>query len=336
MREALLIPLSWLYTLGVHIRHKLYDYRLLPSVSVSVPTINVGNLAVGGTGKTPHVEYIVRLLTQHGYHVAVLSRGYKRKTHGFVLADAQATALTIGDEAMQLHSRFPDVAVAVCENRVWGVHRLQKQVPDLDVVVLDDAFQHRSIRCGLNILLTPYDRLYIHDHMLPWGRLRDLPHRALNADCIVVSKCPESMPPIDMRVVDTQLHLPAYQHLYFSSLHYAPLTLSGQPLIVCGIAQPQYLIHHVQTLYPVAGVLTFADHHIFTPADVQTILDRATPYHWVLTTDKDIQRLRLTSLESDLHAAGKQLVVLPVDVKLIYDAEGFDRQILTYVHESTR
>ena len=159
MLKAFSIPLSWLYATGVAIRHMLYDRRLLLSFSVDVPTICVGNLAVGGTGKTPMVEYLVRLLVSNGYHPAVLSRGYKRKTRGFVLADATATAATIGDEAMQMHRAFPDVPVAVCESRVRGIKQLKRQLEQLDVVVLDDAMQHRRLRCGYTVLLTPYDRL---------------------------------------------------------------------------------------------------------------------------------------------------------------------------------
>lgn len=335
MRRFLSIPASWLYTAGVTIRHALYDHHLLPSVAVQVPTICVGNLAVGGTGKTPHVEYIVRLLLGKGYRVAVLSRGYKRKTHGFVLADETATARTIGDEAMQLHTKFPDLAVAVCESRVLGVRLLSRKVENLDVVVLDDAMQHRGIRCGLTILLTPYDRLYIDDHMLPWGTLRDLPSRALKADMVVVTKCPDTIQPIDMRVIHNRLHLPTYQHLYFSGLHYGAIQPEGTPLIVTGIAHPEYMIEHVQRLFPHADALTFADHHAYTCKDVAAIISRATNYDFVLTTEKDAQRLRLTDLELQLSRQGKQLAVLPIEVKMLHEHECFDQQILHYVREHT-
>lgn len=336
LKNLLYIPLSWLYAVGVALRHWLYDNHLLPSYSVSVPTICVGNLAVGGTGKTPHVEMLVRLLREHGWRVAVLSRGYKRKTHGFVLADERATARTIGDEAMQIHEKFPDVAVAVCESRVHGVHQLQRRIEGLDVVVLDDAMQHRSIRCGLTILLTPYHRLYIDNHLLPWGTLRDLKRRALKADIVIVSKCPDNMQPIDLRVVDNRLHLPTYQHLYFSDLHYAPITASGTPLVVCGIAQPSYLEEHIRSLYPNAEMMLFADHHSYRDKDLQAILNRARYFDFVLTTEKDAQRLRLTPLGQQLAEMGKQLVTLPIEVRLIRDPEGFARQVLTYVSERRR
>ncbi|MBQ9632032.1 MAG: tetraacyldisaccharide 4'-kinase, partial [Lachnospiraceae bacterium] len=165
MKRLLTIPLSGLYAFGVGLRHLLYDEHILPSTTVSVPTICVGNIAVGGTGKTPHVEYLIRLLSPH-YKVAVLSRGYKRKTKGFVMADQSATAQSIGDEAMQLYLKYPEVCVAVSENRVKGIRQIQSLRPDVEVVILDDAFQHRALKCGFNIVLTRYDRLYPNDHML--------------------------------------------------------------------------------------------------------------------------------------------------------------------------
>ena len=330
------IPLSWLYTIGVAVRHAMFDQHLLPSFSVDVPTICVGNLAVGGTGKTPMTGYLLRLLTEHGYHPAVLSRGYKRATRGFVMADSASTVETIGDEAMQMHRAFPEVPIAVCENRVRGVKQLKRQVKELDVVILDDAMQHRAIRCGLTILLTPYDHLYIDDHMLPWGTLRDLPSRALKADAVVVTKCPDSIRPIDMRVVDNRLHLPTYQSLHFTGIRYAPMEQEGTPLVLCGIAQPQYMLDYVRTLYPKAELFAFPDHHHYTPGDIDLILERSRHFDFVLTTEKDIQRLRTTSLAERLQAQGKRLIALPITVKFCTPKENFDRQILNYVHENTR
>lgn len=326
------IPLSWLYTLGVAVRHLLFDQRLLPSFSVDVPTICVGNLAVGGTGKTPMTAYIVRLLQAHGYHPAILSRGYKRATRGFVMADSASTVETIGDEAMQLHRAFPDVPIAVCENRVRGVKQLKRQVEHLDVVVLDDAMQHRAIRCGFTVLLTPYDHLYIDDHMLPWGTLRDLPSRALKADAVVVTKCPDTIRPIDMRVVDNRLHLPTYQLLHFTGIDYAPMEMEGTPLVLCGIAQPQYMLDYVRTLYPKAELLAYPDHYHYAPKDIDDIMERSRHFDFVLTTEKDIQRLRTTSLVERLAAQNKRLIALPISVRFCTPKENFDRQILNYVH----
>lgn len=336
MLKILFIPLSWLYALGVYLRHMLFDQRILPSFSVDIPTICVGNLAVGGTGKTPMTAYIVQLLLAHGYHPAVLSRGYKRTTRGFVLADDSATVETIGDEAMQLHRAFPTVPIAVCENRVRGVHQLQRQCRELDVVVLDDAMQHRTIRCGMYILLTPYDRLYIDDHMLPWGRLRDVPSRALKADAVVVTKCPDLIRPIDMRVVDNRLHLPTYQLLHFTGLNYASMEQVGTPLVLCGIAHPHYMMEYVTGLYPKAQLMAFPDHHHYTEADIDAIVEKSKPFDFVLTTEKDIQRLRTTSLVERLSAMNKRLIALPITVRFCTPQENFDRQVLTYVRENVK
>ena len=328
------IVLSWLYQVGINIRHWLYDKRLLPSFSVKIPTICVGNLAVGGTGKTPMTAYIVQLLLDKGYKPAVLSRGYKRKTRGFLLADSKSTVQSIGDEAMQMHRAFPDVPVAVCEHRVLGIHQLQRQVPDLDVVILDDAMQHRRLRCGFTVLLTPYDRLYIDDHMLPWGTLRDIPSRALKADTIVVTKCPDGMRPIDMRVIDNRLHLPTFQHLHFAGIEYAPLTEKGNPLVLTGIAHPEYMIEHVKHLYPQAELLAFPDHHAFTEADLDSILTQAKHFDFVLTTEKDMQRLESTDLKARLAAQGKALIALPIRTRFLTPHKNFDQQILHYIKEN--
>lgn len=336
LSDLLFIPLSGLYTLGVAFRHLLYDRRVLLSHSVSLPTICVGNLAVGGTGKTPMVEYIVKLLQTNGFHPAILSRGYKRKTRGFVLADANSTAQTIGDEAMQMHRKYPDIPVAVCEHRVRGVQQLERQIENLDVVILDDAFQHRGIRCGFSVLLTPYDNLYIDDHMLPWGTLRDLPSRAIKADAVVVTKCPSNMKPIDMRVVDNRLHLPTFQLLHFAGLEHPMMEQSGNPLVLCGIAQPKYMMESVQQYYPKAELMAFPDHHNYTEQDIDTIMERAEKFDFVLTTEKDMQRLRLTSLFDRLAAKNKRLIAQPVQMHFLTDHVAFDRQILTYVRENCR
>jgi len=336
MLKALYIVLSWLYTLGVAIRHMLFRQHILPSFTVDVPTICVGNLAVGGTGKTPMVAYLLEMLLAHGYHPAVLSRGYKRRSHGFVMADARATVDTIGDEMMQLHRAFPDVPMAVCKSRVRGAKQLQRQVAHLDVIVLDDAMQHLSLRCGFTILLTAYDHLYIDDHMLPWGNLRDLPSRALKADAIVVTKCPDTIRPIDMRVVDNRLHLPTYQLLHFAGIDYAPMEQEGTPLVLTGIAQPQYMLDYVLRHYPHAQLLAFPDHHRYRSRDIEKIIRQARHFDFVLTTEKDIQRLRTTGLVERLQQEGKRLIALPIRMRFCTPQENFDRQILTYVRENVR
>lgn len=314
-------------------RHLLYDERMFTSYQSQIPTIGVGNLAVGGTGKTPMVEYLIRLLQAHGYKVCVLSRGYKRKTRGFQLASASATADTIGDEAMQIHRKFPDVLVAVGEERASAVRKIQKLPNPPDVILLDDAHQHRGIQCGLSILLTAYDRLYVNDHLLPWGTLRDLPYRASKANIIVVTKCPDTIRPIDKRVVDSSLRPATFQHLYFSRIVYADVPIEGVPLILTSIARPEYMIEHIRSIEPQAKVLSFADHHRFTAADVKTILQRAEQCDCIVTTEKDMQRIEQTDL---LQRCPIPVVVLPITVSIDAEAHTIDEDVLTYVSESIR
>lgn len=325
----LLAPLAGLYAIGLRIRHMLYDEHVIPSFSMRIPTICVGNLAVGGTGKTPHVEYLVSLLSKE-YKVAVLSRGYGRKTRGFLIADENSTAQTIGDEPMQLHLRYPELTVVVCENRVRAVRRLEKLIPDLDVVILDDALQHRAIRPGFSVLLTEYKHLYVDDMLMPVGRLRDIKSRARKADVVVVTKCPVEMKPIDRRVVSNQLQLFAFQQLYFSTIQYAPLPHTGCPLVVTGIARPEPMLEYVRSMQPSAGHLAFNDHHVFTQHDIERILNEAQHYDYVLTTDKDRVRMAGTELES---ALGDKLYTLPITM---HPDEDFDRVMLRYVAESKR
>jgi len=340
--------LSWIYGLIAYVRNLLYDEHVLYSYVPKLPTVCVGNLAVGGTGKTPHTEYLVDLLLREGYKVAVLSRGYKRRSKGFLLANEQSTADMIGDEPRQMQLKFPDAIVAVAEDRVQAVRRLARQFPDLDVIVLDDAFQHRKLRCGFNIILTPFDRLYVDDHMMPRGRLRDHAHSANRADVIVVSKCPEGMRPIDRRVITTALHCPTFQDLCFSFVRYAdPVPVfpefaeSAQPaqgsslLLLTGIAQPQYLREHLGER--VVAELTFPDHHRYAQQDMGRLTAMLQPLAEdviVLTTEKDAARLRDSQVVSDSLKA--RLYYLPISVDLGADAETLNRKVLRYVKENRR
>lgn len=325
IRNLILAPVSWLYGLGLEIRHLLYDEHLLPSHEVKVATICVGNLAVGGTGKTPHVELLVRMLKDQ-YKIAVLSRGYGRKTHGFMFADERSTALTIGDEPQQIHRKFPDVPLAVCENRVRGIKQLKRMVPDLQVVILDDAMQHRSLRCGLTILLTAQDNLFIDDHLLPLGKLRDLPKRHLAAQAVIITKCPEDFKPIDKRVIDNRLHLAAYQQLYFSKIAYEELDLEEgkSVLVLSGIANPKEFYNHVKASYPKAKLMAFRDHHRFNKKDIAQIDEAAGKCDYVLTTEKDYERLLMTDLPKRL---GEKLKVVGIRAELGEDLKALEKQV---------
>lgn len=330
--KFLLAPISWIYGFVVWLRNLLYDDHILRSTKVSIPTICVGNLAVGGTGKTPMAEYLITLLSAN-YKVALLSRGYGRKTRGFRLANEHDTAQTIGDEPMQIHCRFPNLPVAVCADRVKGVKTLQHLFPDLQCIILDDAYQHRSLHCGFYILLTPYDCLYTNDHLLPWGRLRDLPNQSHRANVVVVTKCPTNMKPIDRRIVSNSLHLASYQHLFYSSIQYTSLSISTVPLVVTGIANPQPLLQHIQQQYPQAELMAFPDHHAFTQKDINQILQRAEKYECVVTTEKDYMRLQQTNIMEQL---AHKLHVVSIETFFGIDQASFNREILLYVSENNR
>ena len=212
-----LYPVSWIYGAVVTVRNKLFDWGFLRSKSFDVPVICIGNLSVGGTGKTPHTEYLIKLL-RNSYHVAVLSRGYKRHSRGYVLATSQSTAHSIGDEPYQMYTKFPSVTLAVDENRCHGIEQLLAiKEPPIEVVLLDDAFQHRYVKPGLSILLTDYHRLFCDDTLLPAGRLRESVNGKNRAQIVIVTKCPQDIKPIDYNIITKRLNLYPYQQLYFSS-----------------------------------------------------------------------------------------------------------------------
>lgn len=338
--------LSWLYGLTVGVRNLLYDEHIFYSHSVSVPTICIGNLAVGGTGKTPHTEFIARELSKH-FRVAILSRGYRRKSRGFVLADEHSTVLTIGDEPMQMHLNMPEIVLAVCENRVYGIRRLVRMFPDLQVVVLDDAFQHRSLSCGFNILLTAADNLYVNDSFLPYGTLRDSRYSALRANMIVVTKCKEDLRPIDRRVIATSLRIPQYQQLFFSYLKYSVLrrfnpsddnteSFAGKkPLLLTGIADAGAITEYVRSQYGEPITLAFPDHHAYKKADFGKIkkIVQQTGVDFIITTQKDAVRLAEADMPEEL---AKLTMVLPVEVDLRDCEQDFMRPIIRYVTENCR
>ena len=346
-------PLSSLYGLGVELRNQLFELNILKSRSFTTPVISVGNITVGGTGKTPHVEYLVRLLSKEA-KVAVLSRGYKRKTHGYLLADKDSTMRDIGDEPYQMKLKFPNIEVAVDANRCEGIDHLinDEQTKDTDVIILDDAYQHRYVKPGINILLVDYHRLIIYDELLPSGRLREPIESKKRADIVIITKCPDSLNPIDYRVLTKAMKLYAYQSLFFTSLHYgAPYLLFGgdetrvpkkqdsDVLLLTGIASPEQMIDDVQPNVKSLKPLTFPDHHAFSPRDIEKINNAfaAMPQESrvILTTEKDAARLRNVSGLSE--EVKQRLLVLPVEVKFMLDGEEiFNDKIISYVRKNSR
>lgn len=338
-----LYPFALIYGAVVWLRNRLYDSGFFSSVSFSVPVISVGNLSVGGTGKTPHVEYLISLL-QYEYKIATMSRGYKRRTQGFVLADATANALRIGDEPMQYHMKYPEVAVSVAEERITGIPRLLQLRPETDVVLLDDAYQHRSVKPGINILITDYSRPFYKDHILPYGRLRERRAAYKRADIIVVSKSPAGLTDAEAAAVRDKIAPHAHQQVFFSAIRYDqpydlfsrnPVSLQGKnAVLVCGIARPEPMIAHVTGLVKDVHVLPYADHHYFISKDLEEI--KAAFDNWdvpdkvIVTTEKDATRLYLHA--DQLRQWEVQILVLPIKVSILLgEAGAFDRLITQYV-----
>ena len=350
-----LYPLSWLYGTAVYLRNKLFDWRWLRSESFPVPVICIGNLVAGGTGKTPHTEYLIRLLRNQGWHVATLSRGYKRKTKDYVLADTQSKAQQIGDEPKQMKEKFPDIRVAVDKDRCHGIRELLKlKAPPVDVVLLDDAFQHRYVKAGLNILLTDYHRLLCDDALLPAGRLREPAENKQRAQVVIVTKCPDDLKPIDFNIITKKLHLYPYQKLFFSGFRYGRLhpaftskaapgeyTLNGteQVLLLTGIASPAPMLEELKPQVQHLEHVAFSDHHPFNKSDFLLIKGRFNRLkgskRLIVTTEKDAARLKDHPL---LPAELKPFIyILPVEIKILQNQQHiFNQTIIDYVRTNTR
>lgn len=310
--HSLLSPLSFLYGIGVRFRNQLFDWKLLSAESYPIPVICIGNLAVGGTGKTPHTEYIIRLL-KDDYRIAVLSRGYKRKTSGFILANEHSTSLEIGDEPYQMKHKFPDILVAVDADRREGINQLlalpKEQRPE--VILLDDAYQHRYVTPSFSIVLTDYHRLFYNDKLLPAGRLREPANGIRRADMVIVSKCEEEMKPIEYRIIEENMKLLAHQSIHFTHISYDELkpVFAGQAkplscknirkedelLALAGIAAPDGFIKKVRKFSDKVTPLIFPDHHAFDKSDIRRIkstFDKMRSANkYILTTEKDAARL---------------------------------------------
>lgn len=340
----LLYPFSLLYGLVMWVRNRLYDNGVLTAVEFDIPTIAAGNLSVGGTGKTPHVEYLIRLLKED-YRLATLSRGYNRRTKGYLLADAQSTAADIGDEPMQFHRKFPDIRVCVGEERMLAIPQLLGEVPDIQAVLLDDAFQHRSIKPGMNILITDYNRRYTRDHVVPFGRLREGRKGAGRADGIIVSKCPPNLSLADKAAIEKEIAPLPHQRLFFTTLSYGTLydmmaltpvtpAPSATVLLVCGIARPEPLVQYLRSKFKEVFLLPFPDHYYYTEKDVanmaKELKDLPGEEKIIVTTEKDAVRLQL--LQPVLQQQNLQPAVMPVEISFLFEeADSFNNYIFDYV-----
>ena len=329
--RKILFPVAFVYWLITYIRNVLYDKGLFKSQSFAIPVIAVGNLSVGGTGKTPQIEYLIRLLKD--YKIATLSRGYKRESEGFILANENATAKTVGDEPFQFYSKFPEVLVAVDANRRNGITELLKHKPD--VILLDDAFQHRKVKAGFYILLTTYNDLFCEDYILPFGNLREPAMGKKRANLIIVTKCPKDLSELAQEKIKKKLKVSI--PVYFSTIVYDDYVysenekikiseLNEEKVLVAGIAKPDLFFDFLGN--PKDERLVFPDHHDFTTDDIAKILATAKDKK-IITTEKDYVRLK-----------GKlpvtQLYYLPIQSKLIHNETNFNTKILDYVGTSSR
>jgi len=342
----LLLPFAVVYGLIIFIRNKLYDKNFFKSAKFNFPLICVGNIAVGGTGKSPMVEYLVELL-KPDFKIATLSRGYKRKTRGYALANANTTALEIGDEPMQFRIKFPDVPIAVGEERIVAIPQLLQDQPDLEAIILDDAFQHRIVQAGLNILLTEYSNLYVHDFFLPTGDLRDEWASAKRADIIIVTKCPEDLSIEKKQSIIKSLKPLLSQTVYFTTIEYGipyhivshdkrMITQDDEVLLVCGIANPkplkELLLENTKAYYQ----KDYNDHHIFSIDDLHEIKERFDEINadkkFILTTEKDA--VRLVKFADEL--IDTPVFIIPIRHRFLFsEEEKFNGQVISFIRNFT-
>ena len=347
-----LLPLSWIYGSIVRFRNWLFDIGVKKSKSFALPVISVGNITVGGSGKTPHVEYLVRLL-QDKVKIAVLSRGYKRKSRGYVLAEENTEMKEIGDEPFQMHQKFPGIYVAVDTKRVRGIQHLQddEETKDVEVILLDDAFQHRYVKPGINILLVDYHRLIIYDKILPAGRLREPLSGKNRADIVIVTKCPKDLKPMEFRVLTKAMNLYPFQKLYFTCINYDKPTgiFNEQKLdleslkdkhvmLLTGIASPKQMEHDLTPMVKTLTSVSFGDHHHFKSKDIDRInetFESMPEPRLIITTEKDAVRLK--DSEGLYEKVKDNLYALPIKVSFMQDQEeNFNEKIISYVRKNSR
>lgn len=342
----MLFPVSLVYGAVIWLRNRLYDKNILKSSAFNLPVICVGNLSAGGTGKSPMVEFLLKLLHSH-MEVAVLSRGYKRKTRGYALAGPGTTALEIGDEPMQFHLKFPDVSIAVGEERVVAIPQLLHDKPDTKVIVLDDAFQHRTVRAGLNIVLSDYSNLYTRDWFLPTGDLRDEKNSYKRAQVLVVTKCRPDLPEAEKAAILEEINPLPHQQVFFSTIRYGmpyhiltrqEMTINEtmEVLLVSGIANPTPLKKYLQEKSKTYYEIPYSDHHIFSIDDLKDMVKRydaiPTTNKIILTTEKDA--VRLVKFEQQLKEL--PVYVIPIEVQFLFNEQQVFSDLITkFIREFT-
>lgn len=339
--RKILFPFAVLYGWITSFRNYFFDLGILKSYSFDLPIIAVGNLSVGGTGKTPQIEYLIRLLSDK-YKVATLSRGYKRQSEGFILANENVNASIIGDEPFQFFQKFKNIQVAVDANRKNGIEQLLSQSIKPEVILLDDAFQHRKVKAGFYILLTTYDDLYSKDFMLPTGSLRENRSGAKRANSVIVTKCPSDLSVDAQNAIKKQLHLSFNQNLFFTFINYEDFVYSKDKkialseilkepkLLIAGIAKPESFFDYLKNSNDTC--MAFPDHHHFSESEILDIKKKAAN-KIIITTEKDYVRLKSRSIGTIL---ADQLYYLPIKSTFISGGDDFDKTIINYVGTSTR
>lgn len=350
LRELFAAPASWIYAAGVSFRHTLFDWGVLKATEFDIPIVCVGNITVGGTGKTPMTEYLVEMLSRT-HNVAVLSRGYKRKTKGFILATPEMSFKRIGDEPKQIKLKFPTIPVAVCEKRVDGIRKLRNEHPEVNLIILDDAFQHRYVEAWINIVLMDFNNPIYEDRMLPLGRLRDVRSSLERAGMFVITKCPDTLSPLDCRMVRKYLDLYPYQSIYFSKFNSAeamPLFAdlsdgaaleANHPVIaVAAIANPDSFFKHIEQRYRLVDKIAYSDHHIFRLRDISRIeqmLEAAPAGTAIVMTEKDA--VKLINSKKIKESTRRAMHYVGVGVEFVDDQQcDFQRILLQYVSENQK
>lgn len=336
--RKILFPFAILYGLVTSIRNFLFDIGILKSYSFDLPIIAVGNLSVGGTGKTPQIEYLIRLLSGK-YKIATLSRGYKRQSEGFVLADSTSNAMVLGDEPFQFYQKFPGIQVAVDADRKNGIEHLLSQKEKPEIILLDDAFQHRKVKAGFYILLTSYGDFYSNDYILPTGNLRESRTGAKRANVVVVTKCPANLSLDEQNEIKAKLKLTPSQELYFSFIDYDNSIFSedktmkveeirnNDKLLLAGIAKPEPFFEFLKSEVNNQEILTYPDHYHFTEKDILEIKEKAK-HKIIITTEKDYVRLKDSVLAA-------QLYYLPIRSSFVSGGNSFDESIYNFVESFT-
>ncbi|MFO7574882.1 MAG: tetraacyldisaccharide 4'-kinase [Bacteroidales bacterium] len=351
-RYYILYPFSLVYGLIVGIRNMLYNKGILPSTEHNIPVICIGNLAVGGTGKTPHADYLITLLKPH-YRVAVLSRGYKRKSKGFRIITALDTVSVAGDEPLQLALKHTDITVAVDRNRNNGIREIMRQRPETGVIIMDDGFQHRSVVPGKSVILSDYSNLYINDCLLPCGTLREHRYNIRRADIILITKTPHGINAMDMRIMFRNIGKYPYQNLYFTTLKYgSPVPVfpgevavsdtaddlkDAEILLITGIANPGPLVSHLNEICRTVRHARFPDHHNFTAEEISRLkpetMEDSSGRFYIFTTEKDAVRLRMIEGLPEWFVRGAYFI--PVEVEFLNeDTKEFNNHIIDYVRKS--